>query len=151
MKFLFILFPLLFTICDQGMIPDPPSTIRGEYYGNLKATYPGADDNPVTVEDSIRFIFTDATFIYYWIDGNEAILAGSGSYILESNVTFNNIMEPTINPYLKVDGVFSIRWVHLDAQPDNLILSQGGTPGDPNGFFENIYLITLVKSYETTD
>ena len=146
---LLILLCLLGCDCARNLIGVPP-TLRGNYNGNLSVTYPGPDCGAITVEDSISIIFTDQTFTYYWKDDITTI-AGQGNYFLESNVNFSNNIEPTTNPYLTIDGVFNIRWVRLDDQPDTLILSQSGNPEDPNGFFENIYLITLVRIEEIAD
>ncbi len=116
---------------------------RGSWIGNLTATYPGAADDPIRVEDSIRLIFTDQTFTYYWINKIDTSVAGRGNYQIESNIIFANEMEPTTNPPLTIDGAFNLRM----SPPDTMILTQGGTP-DLDSFFETIYLIELVKSDE---
>ncbi|MCP4633615.1 MAG: hypothetical protein GY855_11870 [candidate division Zixibacteria bacterium] len=100
------------------------------------------------MEDSIHIRFTDRTFVYYWLDSIDSLAAGHGAYTVERNVVFENSIAPTINPYLTVNGTFSLRYVRAETAPDTLILTQGVTPEDPNGFFENIYMITLIRSDE---
>ncbi len=149
-----LLFILLFLICCEirrDIIDEPLGSFRGTYYGNFRATYPGADDNPITVEDSIYVTFSDATFSYSWLSEVDAEVDGYGTYMIENNITFSNEITPTTYPYLTIDSTFDIRWVRPDSQPDTLVLSQGGTPEDPNGFFETTYLIKLVRMEEVDE
>ncbi|MCP4703613.1 MAG: hypothetical protein GY865_03305, partial [candidate division Zixibacteria bacterium] len=136
--------------CDwnRGFGLEPPMSLRGNYSGHFKATYPGPDCGAVIVEDSIHIRFTDRTFVYYWLDSIDSLAAGQGNYSIESTLMFENNIAPTINPYLTINGAFGLRYVRAETAPDTLILTQGVTPEDPNGFFENIYMITLIRSDE---
>jgi hypothetical protein len=109
----------------------------------MTATYPGADDSPITVEDSVRFLFFDYEFAYYWHNGEgfDTSAAGSGVYFLGTGIEFSNEIMPDTNPPLTINGIFD-----LQISRDTMILSQGGTP-DIDSLFKTIYVIRLIQSY----
>ena len=150
MRSLFLFVILLCLIGCEGardIIPYVDNRIRGTYDGNFIAIYPGPDAGEIIVNDSINIIFTDAFFSYYWMNDIDTLTDGRGAYILESNVDFQNEIEPTTNPPITIDGVFSIRWGRADTAPDTLFLEQINFQ-DGNSIIDSRYLITLVKSDE---
>ena len=152
MRIFLILMILTLIGCTRArdIILPMDNSIRGIWHGKFSATYSGPDCGAISVEDSIRFIFTDVTFTYFWQDDIDSTIAGRGTYYLESNIVFTNEIESTIDPPLTIDGPFHMRFIRPDAQPDTMILSQGEI-SDINSFFETIYLVTLVKSEEMAE
>jgi hypothetical protein len=139
-----LIFSLLGCERARDIIPYTDNPMRGYWRGQLSVTYSDHDHGSVTLVDSIRFIFTDAIFAYYWIDDIDTSVAGQGSYFLESNVIFSNQMEPLTNPPLTIDGPYDLRFIMAESTPDTMILTQCENH-DLNSFSEICYLIKLFK------
>lgn len=142
----FLLILLLLLGCERNrdiIVGDPSTPDSRLWVGSFSATYAGADDGEITVKDSIRFIFTDSRFFYYWHGENQTdtSVAGHGIYMLDEGITFINEMLPETNPPLTIDGAFDLSFKGTDT----MILSQGW-PGGGNSFFETKYFIELVNS-----
>jgi len=143
------ILPILMLLCLIGCDSDPVSSIDPEFFigrwiGISSATYPGPDDATLTSEDSIRFVFADSTFQYFWIGegGNENNAYGSGDYVLgDSTITFSNVLLRGYDEPFDLQGRFEF----------GLIDSTLSLVQNPTQFFQTYHLVVLEKEPEILD
>lgn len=136
---LIILIIFILAGCESDSVSSiDPELWIGTWTGTSLATYPGADDAPITSEENIVFIFSDSTFAYYWPGGTggDSISYGSGDYVVgDSTITFSNVLLGGFYEPMNLQGEFSFGFVD-----STLSLVQ-----DPAGFFQTYHLVTLEK------